>query len=144
LTRRRFFFRAGAGIWIAGGIGHFVLVDLLTLHGRTRVSQFIPHGDIIDVMERTRLSFGLLGSTTAFLATAGFSVWVAISLAFLGLAYLLLSGQPGIVLRPFTGLGIAISATFGTVAATCFIYPATMAAALATASFVVSWMRRET
>jgi hypothetical protein len=50
--QQRFFFRAGSAVWIAGGIGHFVLVDALTLLGRTRVSEFLPHGDILDTMDR--------------------------------------------------------------------------------------------
>jgi hypothetical protein len=143
MPQRRFFFRAGAVTWIAGGIGHFALVDMLTLHGRTGVSAFIPHADLLDTMARTTLSFGALGSTRAFLATAGFSLWVALSLAFLGIAYLLLSRQDGVVLRPFTRLGVVISATFTAVAAACFIYPPTLGALLATALFAVSWIRNE-
>jgi hypothetical protein len=139
----RFFFRAGAATWIAGGLGHLVVVDVLTLHGRTRVSEFVPHADILDTMEKTTLNFGLLGSTTAFLATAGYSIWVALSLAFLGCAFLLLGRQDGVVLRPFIGLGVAISATFGVVAALCFIFPATLGAVLATALFAASWTRGE-
>jgi hypothetical protein len=57
--------------WIVGGIGHFALVDVLTLHGRTRISEFIPHADLLDTMEKTTLSFGVLGASTAFLAAAG-------------------------------------------------------------------------
>lgn len=143
MPQRRFFFRAGAATWIAGGIGHFALVDVLTLHGHTRVSEFIPHADLLDMMEKTTLSFGVLGASTAFLATAGFSLWVALSLAFLGLAYLLLSRQDGVVLRPFTRLGMVVSGTFCALAATAFIYPAALGGALATALFVVSWMRNE-
>lgn len=130
-------------MWIAGGIGHFVLVDVLTLHARTRVSEFAPHADILDTMEKTTLSFGLLGSTTAFLMTAGFSVWVPLSLAFLGCAFLLLSRQDGVELRPFIRLGVAVSATFSALAATCFIFPATVGALLATALFVASWLKSE-
>jgi hypothetical protein len=143
MLRRRLCFRAGAMTWIAGGIGHFVLVDVLTLHGRTRVSQFIPHADILDTMEKTTLDFGLLGSTTAFLATAGFSVWVALSLALLGLTYLLMSQQESVTLRPFTRLGVVVSAAFSAVAATCFIFPAAIGGVLATALFVASWVKDE-
>jgi hypothetical protein len=143
MPRRRFFFRAGAVTWIAGGIGHFALVDVLTLHGRTRVSEFIPHADLLDTMEKTTLSFGVLGASTAYLVTAGFSLWVALSLAFLGLAYLLLSRQSGVELRPFIRLGVAVSATFCALAATCFIIPPTLGAVLAMALFAVSWMRNE-
>lgn len=143
MSRRRFFFRAGASIWIAGGIGHLVLIDALTLHGRTRVSEFIPHADLLDTMEKTTVNFGALGSTTAFLAFAGFSLWVPLSLAFLGLTYLMLSAQDGIQLRPFIAVGVVISATFCAVAAACFIYPPTIGAIFATGLFVVSWLRNE-
>jgi hypothetical protein len=143
MPRRRFFFRAGAVVWIAGGIGHFGLVDVLTLHGRTGVSEFIPDAHLLDTMEKTTLSFGALGASTAFLVTAGFSLWVTLSLVFLGLAYLLLSRQDGVVLRPFTLLGVVVSASFSALAATCFIIPPTLGAVLATALFIASWMRNE-
>jgi hypothetical protein len=144
LPKRRLFFRAGAVTWVAGAIGHFVLVDVLTLHGRTHVSAFIPHGEILDTMEKTTLTFGALGSTSVFLATAGFSAWVALSLTFLGVAYLLLSLQSGVTLRPFTRLGVVVSASFCAVAATCFIFPATLGAVLATVLFAASWRANET
>lgn len=140
---RRLFFHAGVATWIVGGIGHFALIDVLTLHGRTRMSEFIPDGEILDTMEKTTLSFGLLGSTNFFLATAGFSVWLGLSLAFLGVAYLFVSRQDGIALRPFVRLGVVISATFCVVAATCFIFPASLGAAVATALFVASLSRDE-
>ena len=143
MPRDRFFFRAGAAVWIAGGVTHFVLIDVLTLHGRTQVSEFVPRGDLLGTMEKTTLTFGVLGSTTAFLATAGFSIWVALSLAFLGVAYLLLGRQDGVILLPFTRLGVMISATFCAVAATCFIIPPMIGAVVATALFVASWMRNE-
>jgi len=108
MQEQRLFFRAGSVVWIAGGVGHFVLVDLLTLHGRTRVSEFVPRADILDVMEKTTLTFGYLGSTTAFLAIAGFSVWVALSLVLFGITYLLLSWQTGVVLRPLICMGFCV------------------------------------
>jgi hypothetical protein len=140
---RRLFFRVGAATWITGGIGHFVLIDALTLHGRTRVSEWAPHGDLLATMEKTTLNFGVLGSTTAFLATAGFSAWVAFSLTLLGIIYVLLARQDGLALRPFTRLGIVVSATFSAVAAVCFIFPATMGGVVATALFAVSLIRKE-
>lgn len=143
MQQDRFFFRAGSLVWIAGGIGHFVLVDALTLHGRSRVSEFLGHGDILGTMESTTLSFGILGSTTAFLALAGFSIWVALSLVLFGLVYLLLSRQGGIALRPFAGMGFVASATFSVVAAICFIYPAAIGGAIATLLFAVSWIGNE-
>src|SRR5262245_40255290 len=143
MRRHRFFFRAGAAIWTAGGVCHFVVVDALTLHGRTRVSELTPHADMLGMMERTTLSFGLLGSTTAFLAMAGFSIWVALSLMLLGLIYFQLSQQDGIMLRPFTRLGVIVSAAFTAVAAVSFIYPATMGGVAATALFMSSWIRDE-
>ena len=143
MSWHRLYFRAGAVTWIAGGIGHFVMIDMLTLHGRTRISEFSPLADLLDTMEKTTMNFGALGSTTAFLAFAGFSVWVPLSLALLGLTYLILSAQDGIRLRTLIGLGVVISATFCAVAAACFIFPATIGAVLATALFVASWVRKE-
>jgi hypothetical protein len=52
---------------------------------------------------------------------AGFSIWVALSLVLLGITYLLVSRQAGVVLRPFVGVGLTVSAAFTAVAATCFI-----------------------
>jgi hypothetical protein len=87
----RSLFRAGAIVWIVGGLGHLALIDVLTLHGRTGVAKLAPHADVLATMEATTLSFSALGSTTVFRAAAGFSLWVALSLVFLGAAYLLLS-----------------------------------------------------
>jgi hypothetical protein len=143
LQKQRFFFRAGSGVWIAGGIGHFVLVDALTLHGHTRISQFVPRGDLLSLMKGTTLTFGYLGSTTAFAAMAGFSIWVALSLVLLGFVYFLVSRQVDLALRPFTLLGLAVSAIFTGVAAACFIYPAALGGLLATALFVASWSKSE-
>ena len=84
----------------------------------------------------------VLGSTAVFRAFAGFSLWVPLSLAFLAVGYWLLAAQD-VRLRPFTLLGVAISAAFSVVAATCFIYPAAIGAVVATMLFVVSWMRNE-
>jgi len=139
----RFLFRAGAVVWIVGGLGHFALIDVLTLHGRTGVATLSPHADVLTVMEATTLSFGALGSTTVFRAAAGFSLWVALSLVFLGTVYLLLSREQGVALRPFITLGVIVSAAFGAVAALCFIIPATLGAVLATALFVASWVRND-
>jgi hypothetical protein len=144
VLEQRFFFRAGSAVWIAGGVGHFVLVDALTLHGRTRVSEFVPRADILDLMGATTLTFGHLGSTTAFLATAGFSVWVALSLTLFGITYLLLSRQKSVELRPFIGVGLVVSAIFTVVAAACFIYPAALGGVMAIALFVASRARNET
>src|SRR5262245_40131928 len=66
MARQRSLFRAGAVVWIVGGIGHFALIDLLTLHGRTWVAKLAPHADVLATMEATTLSFGALGSTTVF------------------------------------------------------------------------------
>lgn len=143
MSRHRPLFRAGAAVWIAGGVGHFVLIDALTLHGRTRVAELVPHTDLLVTMQKTTLAFGPLGSTTVFLATAGFSIWVALSLAFLGLAYLLLSRQDAVTLLPFTRLGIVVSVTFCLVAVTCFIVPPMIGAVAATALFAASWIRNE-
>jgi hypothetical protein len=143
MQQDRFFFRAGAWVWVAGGIAHLVLVDALTLHGRSGVSAFLRHADILDTMASTTLSFGVLGSTTAFLALAGFSIWVALSLVLFGLVYLLLSRQGGIALRPFAGMGFVVSATFSVIAAMCFIYPAAIGGAMGTLLFAVSWIRDE-
>jgi hypothetical protein len=141
--QHRLLFRVGCAAWIAGGTGHFVLVDALTLHGRTRVSEFVPRADILDVIGATTLTFGSLGSTTAFLAMTGFSLWVALSLVLLGVTYWVVSQQETVTLRPFTRLGVIVSATFTAIAAACFIYPAIIGGLLATALFVASWIARE-
>src|SRR5262245_57329785 len=143
VARSRSFFRAGAIVWIVGGLGHLALVDVLTLHGRTGAAKLTPHADVLGTMEATTLSFGVLGSTTVFRAAAGFSLWVGLSLVFLGAAYLLLSREQGLALRPFILLGVIVSAVFATLSAVCFIMPATLGSVLATALFVASWLRNE-
>jgi hypothetical protein len=94
-------------------------------------------------MDKTTLTFGYLGSTTAFLATVGFSVWVALSLTLFGITFLLLSQQRNVELGPLTRMGLSVSGIFSLVAAACFIYPAAVGGVLATAFFVASWVRNE-
>jgi len=130
-------------MWIVSAIGQLLLVDTLTIHGRTRISEVVPQADLFDTMAKNTIDFGMLGSNTAFRAFAGFSAWSALLLIFLGIAYLLLSRQDGVVLRPFTSLAVVISATFTVVAAVCYIYPAALGALYATALFAVSRVKNE-
>ena len=119
----RFLFRAGAVVWIAGGLGHLALIDVLTLHGRTGVATLVPHADVLATMDATTLSFGARGTLVFQLTTFG--------------------RQQGLALRPFIVLSVIVSAAFGAVAAVCFIIPPTLGAVLATALFVASWVRNE-
>ena len=91
----------------------------------------------------TDTSFGLLGANRAFRILAGFSAWLWLSLVFLATAYLMLSRQNGVRLRPFVGLGLVVSVTFCAVSLVCFIIPPTVGAVLATALFAISWIKRE-
>jgi hypothetical protein len=43
---------------LAGTIGHFIMIDVLTVHGRTGISAFIPHADLLNTMEKTAMKGG--------------------------------------------------------------------------------------
>ena len=128
-------------MWIAIALGHFVLVDVLTLYTRSAGGATFSTPGILDTMGHTASDFGGLGKTTAYRATAGFSVWVALSLAFLGATYLLLARQRTIATRPFAWLGALVSLAFAIVAYTCFIVPPFAAAIVATILFTASALR---
>ena len=129
---------------IAGGLGHFLLVDLATLWLRTSLSSWTPSSVVITGLEHTTLDFGLLGRANAYRAFAGFSVWVALSLSSSGVLFLRLAAQAQVKLRPLLPLCLGIAGAFFAVAAACFIWPAAVGGALATALFGVSFARGET
>jgi len=126
--------------WIAIALGHFVLVDLLSLHIRRGGASFSTRG-MLETMEHTTVDFGALGTTTAFRASAGFSIWISFSLLFLAAAYLLLSRARAVATKPFAWLGVAISATFAVLSYVCFIWPPLVASIAGTALFTASALR---
>jgi hypothetical protein len=130
-------------MWIYCAIVQFGFVDVLTIHGRSSLAQFIPHADLLDTMEKTTISYGFLGSTSAFLAFAGFSFWSVLLLTFLGIVYLLLARQAGVVLRPFTLFGLVVSVIFTVIAFIFFIWPPAVGAIQAAILFAASWIRKE-
>lgn len=140
---RRTYFELGTAILIAGGVGHFLLVDLATWWNDTELSTLVPHADLFETMRETALDFGFMGSTTVYRATAGFSLWLALSLVFLGAAFLLVARSKEVRLRPFVWLGLVVSIAFFAVSAVCFIVPPTIAAFAAVALFAFSAFRRE-
>jgi hypothetical protein len=139
----RIYFKLGTAILIAGGIGHFVLVDLATWWNDTDLSTLVPHADLFKTMRGTVLDFGFMGRTTVYHATAGFSVWVALSLVFLGVTFFLVARAKELRLRPFAWLGLVVSIAFFAVSAVCFIVPPTIAAFAAVALFAYSAIRNE-
>jgi hypothetical protein len=143
MLRRRRFFRAGAATWIAIAVGHTLLVDVLTLHGRTRAPTFSPESDFLSKMDHEVVSWGFLGSNNVFRVVAGFSLWLALSLALLGLTFLQLSRQEGVRLQPFIRIGSMTSALFFGLSLACFIWPPMLASGTATALFLASWLRHE-
>jgi CBS-domain-containing membrane protein len=61
----------------------------------------------------------------------------------IGALYLATAAQPATELRLFKWFGLAISLSFGVVAALCFIWPPSVGAALAVAGFGGSLLRAE-
>jgi len=140
---QRIWFRAGAALLLVAGVGHFVLIDVLTLWNRTNIGRWTPSTVAIDMMKQTTLEFGALGSTPAWLAMLGFSFFVGVSLVFFGATLLVIAAQRNVQLRPFVALGGLATAVFSAVAAVCFIWLPAAAGVLGVGLFAMSWFRKE-
>jgi hypothetical protein len=136
-------FRAGSALLLGAGLGHFVLIDVLTLWNRSSVGHWLPSTFAVDAMKHTTLELGVLGSTSLWLATCGFSFLLALSLVFFGATLLAISAQPKVQLRPFIALAGLATAVFCAVAAVCFIWAPAAAGGVGIALFAVSWLRKE-
>jgi hypothetical protein len=132
-------FIAGAGCWALLAAGHLLLVDVLTLSLRTRVSRIVPQPGLLDVIGQNTIDFGRWGAARALRAVSGFSLWVSLSLGALAAVFFVLAAQPGIDLRPFAALGTVTSALFTAVAVRCFIPPPMVVGALSTTLFTAAW-----
>ena len=131
---------------LAGAIGHFLVVDLSLWILEAKYVRWIPES-VLPQMRATVITWGLLGQATFFNAFAGFSLWVGISLATIGvynwLIFRLL--PPGHELRMKSlFVGVSASAIFFVVAALCFIYPAAVGGLLAVAFFILAIKKERT
>jgi hypothetical protein len=128
---------------IAGGVGHFLLVDLSALWLRLPFVSWSPSSIVLSGLEHSTLQFGVLGKANAFHAIAGFSVWVALSLSLLGAFLLRLAAQSEVKLTALLPMCLTISGAFLAVAALAFIWPAALGGVAATALFTASYVRGE-
>lgn len=137
MTRR--FFRFGAIIFLIGGLGHLVLVDVWKLPG------------VRPLLEPVTLDFAVLGekypwafgSTNAWRAVAGFSAWMTVSLPVLGILLLAIAAQAHARLRPFQVIALVTSVLFGAISAYGFIWLPAFGAVMATVAFSVSLLREK-
>ena len=124
---------------ILGGIGHLVLVDIAALQFGLSCVKWLPSSPL-DLLSRTTIDFEPLGATNAFRAFSGFSVWVALSLMFIGAQGLFVyKFAISKFLRLLTWCtNFLISIVFFCIAFTCFIYPAAIGGLLATILFALA------
>lgn len=129
---------------ILGGLGHLVLVDICAMQFDTSIVSWLPDSPKED-LQRTTIDFEPLGATNAFRAFSGFSVWVALSLLFIGGQGLLVYkfSEPKSMLRTITwSMLFLISVVFCCIAISCFIWPAAFGGVLACILFSLA-IRKE-
>ncbi len=129
---------------ILGGLGHLFLVDVCALQFEFPFVKWLPESPL-ENLSRTTMDFQMFGATNAFRAFAGFSVWMALSLLFIGgqglLIYKFVPTRN--LLRLITWcINFIISIVFLSLAATCFIYPATIGGLIAAVLFALA-IRKE-
>jgi hypothetical protein len=118
---------------ILGGLGHLIIVDVAALQFEFAFVKWLPVSPL-EQLTRTTIDFEPLGATNAFRAFSGFSVWVALSLMFIGAQGLFIYkfAEKGHLLRTLTwSTYFLVSIVFTCIAMTCFIWPAAVAGALA-------------
>jgi hypothetical protein len=126
--------KVGAWIWIAGGLAHFVTVDLLALHTRNELFRLTPAADLYERMKDATMSWGPLpfGTARLFSAFSGMSLWLVASMIVLGLFNTLINGDGSVsdvLRRRLTLLNLIAAIAFFLIASTCFIPPAAVGAA---------------
>lgn len=128
---------------ILGGLAHLVLVDICAMQFDTSFATWLPDSPK-DVLQRTTIDFEPLGATNAFRAFSGFSVWVALSLLFIGAQGLFVNkfSDKGNILRTLTwSTYFLISIIFACIAVTCFIWPAAVGGIVACILFSLAVLK---
>ena len=126
---------------IIGAVGHLIMVDISALQYPMDYVTWSPESPL-EKLDQTTIQFGPFGKTSAFLAFAGFSVWLPLSLLFVAAHNLLVFrfvpvGNP---MRVYLmSLNFIMCIVFFSLASACFIWPAAVAGGLAAALFAWAW-----
>lgn len=129
---------------ILGGLGHLIIVDVGALQFELDFVKWLPSSPL-EQLTRTTIDFEPFGATNAFRAFSGFSVWVALSLMFMGAQgmFVYKFAEKGNLLRTLTwSTSFLISIVFTSIAITCFIWLAALAGVLSCVLFSLA-IRRE-
>lgn len=132
---------AGSLMLIFGAIGHLIVVDISTLQYPADFVTWDPSSQL-STLEETTIKFGPFGKTNAFLAFAGFSVWLPLSLLFIAAHNLLVFRfvPIGNKMRVYLmSLNFIMCVVFFSLATACFIYPTSIAGGLAALFFALAW-----
>lgn len=125
---------------ILGAIGHLIIVDLCALQYPSNFVTWTPSSPLA-TLDETTLQFGPFGKTNAFLAFAGFSVWLPLSLIFIAAHNLLVFRfvPMGNIMRKYLlSLNFVMCVVFFSLASISFIYPAAIAGAIAAICFALA------
>lgn len=126
---------------VLGAIGHLIVVDLCALQYPADFVTWTPESPLAQ-LDQTTLQFGPFGKTNAFLAFAGFSVWLPLSLIFIAAHNLLVFRfvPIGNVMRVYLmSLNFIMCVVFFSLASACFIWPAAVAGGVAALCFAWAW-----
>lgn len=128
---------------ILGGFGHLILIDMCSLQFKCGIANWLPESPL-ENLQRTTLDLEPLGATNAFRAFSGFSVWLALSLLFMGAQGLFVYkfAENAKLLRTITwSTYFLISIVFTFIAMTCFIWPAAVGGVIASILFSLAILR---
>src|SRR5690349_17586518 len=64
----------GSIVLIAGGIGHFIIVDLFVTILNASYLHTVPN-DLMEQLKQTEIDWGYLGKSDAYRMMTGFSLW---------------------------------------------------------------------
>lgn len=122
---------------IVGGISHFIVVDMAVLHLRASFITWDPVS-LIDQLHATTIDMAAIGSNNAYRIVAGMSLWMTLSLVFIGVYNLIvLTTLPAghRLRRSVLILSLVVAISFFAIATACFIYAAALGGLLAAVLF---------
>lgn len=135
----------GSLMLLFGAVGHLIVVDLSTLQYPADFVTWNPSTPL-PTLENTTIHFGPFGKTNAFLAFAGFSVWLPLSLIFIAAHNMLVFRfvPVGNKMRVYLlSLNFIMCVVFFSLATACFIYPASIAGGAAAVFFALAWRKEK-
>ena len=135
----------GSLTFIAGAIGHFIIVDLSVWILEAGYVHWFPTS-MLEQMRATTVNWGAWGQQNFMRIFSGFSLWLVPSLIAIAISNMLVFKHvaPGHPLRrKILILNLGISVTFLLISSLCFIYPPVIGGILAVLFFTIALIKEK-